>query len=89
MKIRTFVTAFAILAGVAGPSLAFDHSAPVSSPLVHKVSCDPNGEGKQAMCMQKCDDAYIKASQAYQEGVKDPIGKAKEDKKACDAACGC
>jgi len=37
MKISAFVTAIAILAGVAGPSLAFDHSAPTSS-LVQKVA---------------------------------------------------
>jgi len=87
MKISAFVTAIAILAGVAGPSLAFDHSAPASS-LVQKVGCSPNDNDKQGRCMQDCDDTWIKASQAY-SGGPDAINTAKAAKKACDAACGC
>jgi len=90
MKISAFVTAIAILAGVAGPSLAFDHSAPTSS-LVQKVGCSPNDEDKQGKCMEKCDDDFIKASQAYKEGktsdqVKQESGEAR---KVCEKACGC
>ncbi len=90
MKISTFVTAIAILAGVAGPSLAFDRSAPANN-LVHQVGCNPNDKDKQGKCMEKCDDDYIKASQAYKEGktsdqVKTESGEAR---KACEKACGC
>ena len=90
MKISAFVTAIAILAGVAGPSLAFDRSAPASS-LVQRVSCDIKDDDKQARCMQNCDDAYIKASQAYQEGKNSAQVKQEsaENKKVCEKACGC
>ena len=90
MKISAFVTAIAILAGVAGPSLAFDRSAPTSS-IVHQVGCNPNDEDKQGKCMEKCDDAYIKASQAYQEGKNsDQVKKESTEARAvCEKACGC
>ena len=90
MKISAFVTAIAILAGVAGPSLAFDRSAPTSS-LVHQVGCSPNDEDKQGKCMEKCDDEYIKASQAYKEGKSsDDVKKeSTEARKVCEKACGC
>jgi hypothetical protein len=90
MKISAFVTAIAILAGVAGPSLAFDRSAPTSS-SVQRVSCDIKDDDKQARCMQNCDDAYIKASQAYMTG-KDTATVKKESTEAktvCEKACGC
>jgi hypothetical protein len=87
MKISAFVTAIAMLAGVAGPSLAFDRSAPTSS-LVHQVGCSPNDDDKQGKCMQVCDDTWIKASQAYSGGA-DAIQAAKDAKKACDGKCGC
>jgi hypothetical protein len=90
MKISAFVTAIAILAGVAGPSLAFDRSAPTSS-LVHQVGCSPNDADKQGKCMEKCDDEYIKASQAYKEGKSsDDVKKESTDARAvCEKACGC
>jgi len=90
MKISAFVTAIAILAGVAGPSLAFDRSAPTSS-IVHQVGCSPNDEDKQGKCMEKCDDEYIKASQAYKEGKSsDDVKKeSTEARKVCEKACGC
>jgi|WetSurMetagenome_2_1015567.scaffolds.fasta_scaffold728439_1 hypothetical protein len=90
MKISAFVTAIAILAGVAGPSLALDHGVRANS-LVQRVSCDIKDDDKQARCMQKCDDDFIKASQAYQEG-KDSAQVKKEsaeNKKVCEKACGC
>ncbi len=90
MKISAFVTAIAILAGVAGPSLAFDRRAPTSSPVV-RVSCDIKDDDKQARCMQNCDDTYIKASQAYQEGKNSAEVKKEsaESRKVCEKACGC
>jgi len=90
MKISAFVTAIAILAGVAGPSLAFDRSAPTSS-SVQRISCDIKDDDKQARCMQNCDDTYIKASQAYKEGKNsDEVKKeSAEEKKVCEKACGC
>ena len=41
--------------------------------------------------MQNCDDAYIKASQAYKEGKNSAQVKQEsaEDKKVCEKACGC
>ncbi len=90
MKISAFVTAIAILAGVAGPSLAFDRSAPTSSSVV-RVSCDIKDDDKQARCMQNCDDTYIKASQAYKEGKNSSQVKEESaaEKKVCEKACGC
>jgi len=90
MKISAFVTAIAILAGVAGPSLAFDRSAPTSS-LAHQVGCNPNDADKQGKCMEKCDDEYIKASQAYKEGKSsDDVKKESTEIRAvCEKACGC
>ncbi len=90
MKISAFVTAIAILAGVAGPSLAFDRSAPTSSPVL-RVSCDIKDDDKQARCMQKCDDDYIKASQAYITGKDTAQVKQEstENRKVCEKACGC
>ena len=90
MKIRTFVTALAIMAGVAGPSFALDHGVRANS-LVQRVSCDIKDDDKQARCMQNCDDAYIKSSQAYITGknsdeVKKESGEAR---KVCEKACGC
>jgi len=90
MKISAFVTALAILSGVAGPSLAFDH-APSLRGYTQKVSCDIKDDDKQARCMQRCDDAYIKASQAYVTG-KDSAEVKKESveaKQVCEKACGC
>ncbi|HEY8071188.1 MAG TPA: hypothetical protein VIE47_04395 [Methylocystis sp.] len=90
MKISAFVTAIAILAGVAGPSLAFDRGAQTSSSVL-RVSCDIKDDDKQARCMQNCDDTYIKASQAYKEGKNSAEVKKEsaEDKKVCEKACGC
>jgi hypothetical protein len=90
MKISAFVTAIAILAGVAGPSLALDYSVRANS-VVQRVSCDIKDDDKQARCMQACDDTYIKASQAYITG-KDSAEVKKEsaeNKKVCEKACGC
>ncbi len=90
MKMSAFVTAIAILAGVAGPSLALDHSVRTNS-LTQRVSCDIKDDDKQARCMQGCDDAYIKASQAYITG-KDTAEVKKEsteNRKVCEKACGC
>ena len=90
MKISAFVTAIAILAGVAGPSVAFDRSAPTSS-SVQRISRDIKDDDKQARCMQNCDDTYIKASQAYKEGKNSAEVKEESaaDKKVCEKACGC
>ncbi len=90
MKISAFVTAFAILTGFAGPSLALDHSVRTNS-LVQRVSCDIKDDDKQARCMQKCDDAYIKMSQAYITGKDSAQVKkeAIENQQACNKACGC
>jgi hypothetical protein len=51
------------------------------------ASCDvlKADEDKQARCAQKCDDAYISGKMHY--GAD--IAKVTEEKKACDAACGC
>ena len=90
MKISAFVTAIAILAGVSGPSLALDHGVRANS-VVQRVSCDIKDDDKQARCMQKCDDDYIKASQAYITG-KDTAQVKKEsteNKAVCEKACGC
>jgi hypothetical protein len=90
MKISAFVTALAILAGVAGPSLAFDRSVHANS-LVQRVSCDIKDDDKQARCMQNCDDIYIKASQAYMTGKDTATVKSEsaEARKVCEKACGC
>jgi hypothetical protein len=61
------------------------YSAPYSSRLIEKVSCDTRNEDKQALCMQACDDTWIKATQAYNAN----IDQAKVQKKECEAKCGC
>jgi hypothetical protein len=56
-----------------------------SNRLVQKVSCDTRNEDKQAYCMRACDDAWIKATQAYNAN----IDQAKVQKKECEVKCGC
>jgi hypothetical protein len=99
MKIYALVmTAGVALAGIAGPSLAFENStsavlAPLSKidgsghsdGLIQTISCDIRDEDKQAMCMRACDDEWIKATQAYNAN----IDEAKGVKKACEKKCGC
>jgi hypothetical protein len=96
MKIGGFLTAGLLLAGMSGPSMAFESAAQDllskirgthSSDLIQKVSCDIKDDDKQARCMQGCDDEYIKASQAYSAAGK--LEGPKEAKKACEAKCGC
>jgi hypothetical protein len=58
---------------------------------VHQVGCDKNDEDKQGKCMEKCDDAYIKATQAYVIGKDSTQVKkeSEENRKVCEKACGC
>jgi hypothetical protein len=56
-----------------------------SNRLIEKVSCDTRNEDKQALCMRACDDAWIKATQAYNAN----IDNAKVQKKECESKCGC
>ena len=87
MRIRTLLAAYTIIAGTASPSFAFEAptSAPSSNQLIQTVSCNPNEDDKQARCMRVCDDAWIKATQAY----SGKIDEAKVTKKACETKCGC
>ncbi|WP_400768793.1 hypothetical protein [Methylosinus sporium] len=89
MKIR-FVFTLALIAAAASAGLA--EATPrqlgdlgFSPRPIEKVSCDNRGDDKQARCMESCDEAWIKATQAYNGN----IDKAKVDKKACEAKCGC
>src|SRR5208337_1204197 len=89
MKFRAALAISLIIAGAtpycafAGPVLT-NESGNFSPRLVEKVSCDTRNEDKQARCMQDCDDAWIKVTQAYNAN----IDQAKGEKKACETKCG-
>lgn len=91
MKSRAFLTLGLILIAGFAPYSAFANPLPKFDSetylkgLVHKVSCDTRNEDKQALCMQACDDVWIKATQAYNAN----IDNAKIQKKECEAKCGC
>ncbi len=93
MKIRAFLTAGLIIAGVTGPSFAFEgmllsgNGGIHADRLLQAVSCNVNDDDKQALCMRGCEDEYIKASQAY--GTAGHLEGPKEAKKACETKCGC
>ena len=91
MKSRAIVTLGLIALAEIAPFSVFANPLPkfddatYSNRLVEKVSCDIHNDDKQALCMQACDDAWIKATQAYNSN----IDQAKVQKKACEAKCGC
>jgi len=93
MKLRALLTAGLIIAGVTGPSFAFEgmllsgNGGIHADRLLQAVSCNVNDDDKQALCMRACEDEYIKASQAY--GTAGHLEGPKEAKKACEAKCGC
>jgi hypothetical protein len=93
MKLRAFLTAGLIIAGVTGPSFAFEgmllsgNGGIHADRLLQAVSCNVNDDDKQALCMRGCEDEYIKSSQAY--GTAGHLEGPKETKKACEAKCGC
>jgi hypothetical protein len=92
MKLRAFLTAGLILAGVTGQSFAFDgissaNGGARANRLIQTVSCNVNDDDKQAICMRTCDDEYIKASQAY--STAGHLEGPKAAKKECEAKCGC
>jgi hypothetical protein len=70
MKISAIVTAAAIFVSMSGAAFA---------------SCDVRGEDKQALCAQKCDDAFISGKMHYGADIE----KVTAEKKACDEKCGC
>jgi hypothetical protein len=89
MKIRLVFT-LALVTAAAGASFAqanpYRFGAMNFSPrFIEKVSCDTRGDDKQAHCLESCDEVWIKATQAYNGNIE----KAKVEKKACDAKCGC
>jgi len=55
---------------------------------VAQASCDVRQmyTDKQAKCAADCDDQYIRDKQHSEAAI---IARAQENKKACDAACGC
>lgn len=86
MKIRAIVTAAALFAGMVGPSFAFEGVRGIrTQSLVTSVSCDVLDEDKQALCARACDDAFIKNNQSQTAD----LAKIAEEKKSCDAKCGC
>ena len=91
MKISAFVTAIAILAGVAGPSLAFDRSAPTSSVCSCASAATSRTTTSRPAACRTATTTYIKASQAYKEGKNSAQVKQEsaENKKVCEKACGC
>ncbi len=87
MKTRVIVAA-ALFAGLASPSFAFEGVRGLRTQnFVTTVSCDVRmaDEDKQAMCAQKCDDAFIAGKQHYNADIT----KVTAEKKECDAKCGC
>jgi hypothetical protein len=87
-----FVTGI-VIGAIAVPDFVFagplvkDLGGYQQNSLFHNVGCNPNDEDKQGKCMQKCDDEYIKASQAYSNAGK--LEGPKEAKHVCEKACGC
>jgi hypothetical protein len=84
MKTYATVAALALLAGMTSPSIAFDASLRTQS-FVTPVTCDVHNDDKQALCAQKCDDAFISGKMHYNAD----LNKVKAEKKACDEKCGC
>jgi hypothetical protein len=93
MKLRALASTCAIIAGIAAASMAvanpLSNGAGVSraGDLIQKISCDIHNEDKQALCMQACDDEFIKASQGYSAAGK--LDEPKAVKKECETKCGC
>jgi len=88
MKMRKIAATLVMFAGMAGSSLAFDaRPGEMTSDLVKQASCDVAQlyTDKQAACAAACDDQYIRDNQALDLDLT----KAKANKKACDAKCGC
>ena len=86
MKTRVFLMAGVMIAQFASPSFAIESQlSKLRSGYIQTVSCNVNDSDKQAMCMQGCDDEWIKATQAYNSN----IDQAKVTKKACEVKCGC
>ncbi len=94
MKIRAFLTAGLMIAALTGPSLALENPTSATRALLSRVggaglfqtvSCNVNDDDKQARCARDCDDTWIKATQAYHVDIE----KARGEKKACEAKCGC
>jgi len=84
MKTYAIVAAAALFAGMTSPTLAYDASLRGQS-VVTPVTCDVRNEDKQALCAQKCDDAFISGKMHY--GAD--LSKVTEEKKSCDEKCGC
>lgn len=93
MKLTAILTAGLIIAGATAPSFASESmlwsggGGFVGENLLQAVSCNVNDDDKQALCMRRCEDDYIKSSQAY--GTAGRLEGPKEAKKACETKCGC
>ena len=57
-----------------------------SNSLIQTISCEPNGEGKQANCMRDCDEEEIRSRETYGKQTAD---ERKAAKAACEKKCGC
>jgi hypothetical protein len=93
MKLSTLLAAGLFIAGATTPSFAMEsmrssgNGGMMVDSLLQSISCNVNDDDKQALCMRKCDDEYIKSSQAY--GTAGRLEGPKADKKTCEAKCGC
>jgi hypothetical protein len=93
MKLSTLLAAGLFIAGATAPGFAMEAIRSSSNgginvdSFLQSISCNVNDDDKQALCMRKCDDEYIKASQAY--GTAGRLEGPKEAKKACETKCGC
>jgi hypothetical protein len=86
MKTSAIVMAIGLLAGVTGPSFAFDGAAGrrIQSDVT-RISCDTRQEDEQAVCASKCEDAFLKDQMSFTANMD----KIRTAKKACDEKCGC
>jgi len=86
-KISTLLTAGLMVAGLGGSAFALGAGhAPYSTPLVQKVVCDANGDGKQANCVRDCEEEEIRQRETYHSKTDaERLG----EKAACNKACGC
>ncbi len=86
MKKTILLATALMLGGMIAPSYAFEGSAVIGlkSPVT-TVTCDIRNEDEQAVCASNCDDKYIRGKQ---HNMTDQ-SKNEEEKKACDAKCGC
>jgi hypothetical protein len=93
MKLSAILTTGLIIAGATAPGFASASMLQsgkfgfISGRFLQAVSCNVNDDDKQALCMRRCEDDYIKASQAY--GTAGRLEGPKEAKKACETQCGC